>query len=306
MSAGNKVARPVGPSDYTAVIKNTGITAGTDDATSVNYTHTLDSNTTLVPGSVHASPLAVNNAYTTIGNTLLEVSNSPSSTAPKVTAAGTLFDNDTIASLTRFQLQTFSATSANGGTVAVNANGTFTYLPPAGFTGTDTFTYTLRNSVDSTLQDTGTVTITVNAPKVWYVDNSGANGDGRSTSPFNTLAGAAAVDAAGDIIYIFTGSGNYTGGITLLNNEQVIGNGVALVVNAITLRAAGSRPTVVNGAGNGMTLADGNTLSGFNFGNCTGGFAFQGGAVGALAVNNMLINTEWRSAGHHRCPARAP
>jgi hypothetical protein len=289
VAAATKVA-PGGTINYTAVIKNTG-TAGTDDATSVNYSHILDSNTTLVPLSVHASPIAINNAYTTaIGNTLLEVSNSPTSPAPKVTAAGTLFDNDTIATAPdTIVLQSFTATSVSGGTVSVNANGSFTYLPAAGFTGTDTFTYTIRNSADATLQDTATVTITVNAPRVWYVDNSGANGDGRSTSPFNTLAGAAAVDGIGDIIYIFTGGGNYTGGITLLNNELVIGNGVALVVNTITLRAAGSRPTVVNAGGAGMTLAQNNTLTGFNFGASTG-FSITGTSVGTLTVNNMLIN----------------
>jgi hypothetical protein len=289
VAAATKVA-PGGTINYTAVIKNTG-TAGTDDATSVNYSHILDSNTSLVAGSVHASPIAINNSYTTaIGNTLLEVSNSPVSTAPKVTAAGTLFDNDTIATTPdTIVLQSFTATSANSGTVAVNANGSFTYLPAAGFTGSDSFTYTIRNSADATLQDTATVTITVNAPRVWYVDNSGANGDGRSTSPFNTLANAAAVDAIGDIIYIFTGGGNYTGGITLLNNEQVIGNGVALVVNTITLRAAGSRPTVVNAGGAGMTLAQNNTLTGFNFGASTG-FSLTGTSVGTLNVSNMLIN----------------
>jgi hypothetical protein len=121
------------------------------------------------------------------------------------------------------------------------------------------------------------------------VDNSGANGDGRSTSPFNNLTSAAAVDGIGDIIYIFTGGGNYTGGITLLNNEQVIGNGVALVVNTITLRAAGARPTVVNAGGAGMTLAQNNTLTGFNFGASTG-FSITGTSVGTLTVNNMLIN----------------
>src|SRR6266699_2114453 len=78
--AATKVA-PGGTINYTAVITNTGVT-GTDDAAVATYSHVIDSNTTLVAGSVHASPIAFNNAYTTaIGNTLLEVSNSPSSTA---------------------------------------------------------------------------------------------------------------------------------------------------------------------------------------------------------------------------------
>jgi hypothetical protein len=290
VTAATKVA-PGGTINYAAVITNNGAATPADDATSVQYSAALDANTTFVNNSAHASPIATNNAYTTVGNTLLEAGVAPSGN-PAVTSAVTLFTNDTIATPPdTIQLVSFTAASANGGTVSVNADGSFTYLPPVGFTGSDTFTYTIRNSTDATLTDTGTVTVTVGAPRVWYVNNSGANGDGRSTSPFNTVAGAAAVDAAGDIIYIFTGAGNYTGGITLLNNEQVVGNGVALVVNTFTLRAAGSRPTVVNGAGNGITLGSGNTLTGFNFGNCTGGFAFQGGGVGTLAVNNMLINT---------------
>lgn len=278
---------------YTVNINN----SGADDALAVLFNDTLDANTTLVPGSVHAQPQARANAYTTVGNTLLEVSNSPSSTAPKVTATGTLFDNDSVATDT-FALQSFQATSANGGTVSVNADGTFTYLPAVGFTGTDTFTYTLRNTAATTpvLTDTATVTITVGGPRVWYVNNAVSNGDGRSTSPFNSLTpvngagGAGDADAANDIIYVFTGAGNYTTGIILENNQLLIGNGIALVVNTFTLRAAGARPTITNGSGNGVTLASANTLSGFNLGNASG-FAIQGTNVGALTVNNMAINT---------------
>jgi hypothetical protein len=275
--------------NYTAVINNGGASSPTDDATSVQYAATLDPDTTFVPNSAHASPLAINNTYTTVGNTLLEAGVAATGN-PAVVSAVKLFDNDTIAtSPDAIALASFTATSANGGTVSVNGDGSFTYLPPIGFTGSDTFTYTIRNNNDATLTDTGTVTVTVGAPRVWYVNNSGANGDGRSSSPFNTLTNAAAVDATNDIIYIFTGGGNYTGGITLLNGEQVIGNGAALVVNTFTLRAAGARPTVVNAGGNGLTLATNNTLTGFNFGACTG-FAMQGASVGTLAATNMLIN----------------
>ncbi len=272
--------------NYVAAINSTGTT----DATGVLYNTTLDANTTLTAGSVHASPLAFNDTFANaVGNTLFEGGiTTGASTAPKVTSTAKLFDNDTI-STDAIQLVSFSQGS-NGATVTVNADGSFTYLPAAGFTGTDSFTYTIRNSADATLTDTGTVTMTVTS-RVWYVDNSGANGTGRSTSPFNTLAGAAAVDAANDIIYVFTGSGNYTAGITLANSEKVVGNGVALVVNSITLRAAGTRPNVVNGAGNGITLGTDDMLTGFNFGNCTGGFAVQGASVGTIVINNMLIST---------------
>uniref|UniRef100_UPI002638FC81 Ig-like domain-containing protein n=1 Tax=Ilumatobacter sp. TaxID=1967498 RepID=UPI002638FC81 len=54
----------------------------------------------------------------------------------------------------------FDATSANGGTVSVGADGTFSYDPPADFFGTDTFTYTITDANGNT--STETVTITVN------------------------------------------------------------------------------------------------------------------------------------------------
>ncbi|MBG7610658.1 tandem-95 repeat protein, partial [Polaribacter sp. BAL334] len=60
-----------------------------------------------------------------------------------------------------------SATSANGGTVAVNTNGTpndptddtLVYTPAANFNGTDTFDYTITDSNGD--QSTATVTVTV-------------------------------------------------------------------------------------------------------------------------------------------------
>lgn len=52
----------------------------------------------------------------------------------------------------------YDATSARGGTVACDT--ACVYTPPAGFTGTDTFTYTITDPEG--LVDTGTVTIAVN------------------------------------------------------------------------------------------------------------------------------------------------
>ena len=116
-----------------------------------------------------------------------------------------------------------TAVDIGNGVLTMNANGTFSFAPDAGFTGTQTFTYTLRDAgLDDVagnaddLTGTGTVTINVNAPKVWYVDNSyaGANGasDGTALRPFtslNALNGGTGdgsanddVDGANDLIYV--------------------------------------------------------------------------------------------------------
>ncbi|MDR2128662.1 MAG: cadherin-like domain-containing protein [Burkholderiaceae bacterium] len=41
----------------------------------------------------------------------------------------------------RAAINTWPKTTANGGTVSLNSNGTLTYTPAADFLGTDTFTY---------------------------------------------------------------------------------------------------------------------------------------------------------------------
>ena len=54
---------------YTIEITNTG----NADATNVMFTDTIDTNTTLVAGSVKVAPIAVDDAYNTIGNVHIQV-----------------------------------------------------------------------------------------------------------------------------------------------------------------------------------------------------------------------------------------
>ena len=63
----DNLSTPVNPGDtimYTIEITNTG----TVDLTNVNFTDTIDPNTTLVAGSLVVAPIAVNDSYNTIGN----------------------------------------------------------------------------------------------------------------------------------------------------------------------------------------------------------------------------------------------
>ena len=292
------VADPGDQIHYTVTVQNTG------DAPATNLTFSEiinDPNLTLVPGSINVSPLAINDTYSAVANTQLVVGNATPLSGPAATVAGNVLSNDTEFLGDTFSISAFDATSANGGSVSLVTSGpnagAFTYTPAAGFTGEDTFTYTIRDKgIDGIagnaddLTSVGTVTINVGTQKVWYVDNSaGAGGDGTSTNPFDSLAdisGASGPDGTGDIIYVRTGSGNYTGGVTLLTNQTLWGENQTLIVDGFTLQAAGTDPVIVNSGGNGVTLATGNTLKGFTIGDTTAG-DIVGTAVGSLFVTNV-------------------
>lgn len=193
------------------------------------------------------------------------------------------------------------ATSVQGGNVSVSVNGSFTYNPPAGYEGSDSFNYTAGNGFGS--GGSASVTITVSG-MIWFINNTAAAGDGRLTSPFNTLAAFQAVNngtgnnpAVGDNIFIYTGSGDYTGGVTLLGTQKLIGDGSSSTLAAltgITLATgsdalpvfSGTDPVIANSAasGNGINLASGNTVRGLTVGNTPNGFGYSGGAVSTFNI----------------------
>ncbi|MFT5489073.1 MAG: hypothetical protein ACI9MU_004006, partial [Alphaproteobacteria bacterium] len=56
-----------------------------------------------------------------------------------VDASSGVLSNDTDADGDGLTVDSFDAASANGGTVSMNADGSFTYTPQTGFSGADTF-----------------------------------------------------------------------------------------------------------------------------------------------------------------------
>src|SRR5215471_15374258 len=137
---------------------STTISASGMDATGVEFTDTPDPNTTFVGGSIMVSPVAVDDGpYACTGNLSIAVP----------VGSGVLA-NDYLGLNPVATITASDTTSANGGTVAVAADGSFTYEPAAGFRGADTFTYTLSNSTGSSI---GTVTINV-SNMVWFINNA--------------------------------------------------------------------------------------------------------------------------------------
>lgn len=272
----------------TITYTNTITNSGGSDATGVAFNDPDVTHTTLVPGSVKITPIAFDDTYAVVGNTQL-VKN----------AAGGLLANDIdLANGNNTGLVVKSGSvlrtsgTMTGSTFNVNADGSFDYLPGLGLTGTETFQYTITNSVANGSLDsvtTGFVTFSVSG-RVWYAV-AGGTGDGRSTTPSGSpSAMSTAATASTDFIYVFSNASVLNGAFALGNGVSLIGEGVALVVNATTLRNAGSTPVIANSGGDCVTLGSGNTLSGFNVGN-TSGKALVGASVGTLSASSVAINT---------------
>jgi hypothetical protein len=199
------------------------------------------------------------------GNTQLAVSTTGS--GPTVSASGNVLSNDTdVDSPSSAFTATVTSPTPNGARVTMNSDGTFLYVPPQGFTGNDTFTYTVHdNNSTNPKTGTGTVTVSVAGPLVWYVDNSQVSaGDGRSDAPFNSVAplttggSADAKDGSGDVIFLYSGSGSYTGGLVLEASQQLLGQPQGLTVNSHALvPAGGTNPSIKNASGDAITLANG-------------------------------------------------
>lgn len=246
--------------------------------------------------SFGTKPLAVDDMRSATGNVRIDTS---------VTGYSVLA-NDQAPGAT---ITAFDATSANGGQVVMNtATGTFSYDPPRGFTGADSFNYTISSGAGS---DTGTVVLTVSG-MIWFVNNTAGacsvGCDGRLSHPYTTLAAFDAANGtagvgnpeAGDDIFIYTGGGNYSGPLTLENDQKLVGQGAPSSITAITgitpapdsdpLPSTGGAPPVITTTGvavAGITLALDDQIHGVNL--STSGTAIRN--TPAASVGNFLMDT---------------
>ena len=123
------------------------ITGTTTITVTVNgsSSQTMSDTFVLTVNPINDAPQALNDAYSTAENTVLNVA------APGVLTNDTDIDSATLTAI--------KVSDPSHGTVTLNSNGSFVYTPQAGFSGTDSFTYKANDgSLDS---NTATVTITV-------------------------------------------------------------------------------------------------------------------------------------------------
>lgn len=146
---------------------------------------------TLNVASVNDNPVAIDDHYTTGG---LPV------TANVFDDTGLGFDSDVDGDAMFVQAGTY--TTLHNGTVTIGENGTFTYTPASGFSGMDSFDYTLFDGKGGT--DIGTVTIDVEFSNA----NPVAHNDSYSGREDNAIEGnvlANDTDADGDSLSVVAG-----------------------------------------------------------------------------------------------------
>lgn len=202
-----------------------------------------DSDTAAVVAAAAAFGI-IADTYYTLGNIKLEIA------AP----SGVLINDSNVT-----QVDSADDLSANGGAVTMNLDGSFTYNPPLGFSGTDTFSYSVGSQT--------TIVSIIIENVVWFVKNdAAAGGDGTQAAPFDALADAESASSDNDFIFIYNGDGtnsNQASGITLKDGQKLIGEGVALQTSTgFELVAAGTKAVITNTAGNAVTLADDNEVKG--------------------------------------------
>ena len=295
VAAGSHVA-PGSTITYSVTIQNPAAT----DATGVTLTDPAPLNTTDVPNTLTATPVAVDDVYpqTVIPNMSVNTAASGFSVVSN--------DFKGFAGGNPVPLSAITVALAGGpahGTVSLTTSGagvgTFTYTPTAGYVGADSFTYTINNGVagGDVLSTTGTLNLTVGGPVIWFVNAASGDdvlGDGSLAKPFKTLGKVGGVDGAGQAIFMY--SGTYSTVFTLETGETLVGQGASGSFDAVMGIAPGTdspaRPTlsganpVISG---GIILGSNNTLNGFTCGNYVG-TSITGTTFGTLAVTGVTIN----------------
>ncbi len=178
------------------------------------------------------APTAAPDSYAAFGNTEITVG-----------AGLGVLANDSDAELDDIEVIADDLVSSLGGSVALAADGSFSYLPPVGVTDqTDTFAYLLS---DGFATSTGTASVDL-TEMVWYVDSTvPVTGDGRSALPVQTLPEAEAASSTGDIIFVAGES--YDEGIRLKDGQRLIGAPIGLEVAGEPLIAPSkTRPVIRN------------------------------------------------------------
>jgi hypothetical protein len=170
--SGQTLTETDGPYDVTASNRTSGGVAIDSDTTTnelaIDFTANADLYTTSINQPLTISSTASGVLQNDTDNTVITVS--------QVNGSGALVGNST--------------PTTGGGSVTLNSDGTFTYTPNTGFTGADTFTYTIADAGG----DLNTVTVTINVSDEIQAINDTGTTDEDSTLTVTAVSGVLAND----------------------------------------------------------------------------------------------------------------
>ncbi len=205
---------------------------------------------------------------------------------------GDLLANDTGDLLV---LDSVATASTAGGALQLSGD-QLTYHPPAGFTGTDTFTYTVRNGFG-----TSSATVSVDVEGIiWFLDAAATSaGTGTIAAPFMSLSSLPSL-TAGAVVFFYSGS--YPGGITLNDGVRLIGQaatGELPALAGVTWNSSATVPTLTGPTGAdasvalgsiGLVLASGNSIHGLSIsGSASASPLLSGAGFGQFTVSDTSL-----------------
>ncbi|MEY4691239.1 MAG: hypothetical protein RIT19_1564, partial [Verrucomicrobiota bacterium] len=206
----------------------TGVISGTlDKNASASGPYTVSITVTDPFGALVTTTFTLN-----VTNPAPNATDDSASTATGTAVSGTVATND---SDPDGDALTFSKTTdPSNGTVTMAGNGSYTYTPNTGFSGTDQFTYTATDANNAT--DTATVTISVGVPATAPVTTGLSNQTGTDATSFSYATAGAFSDPNGDTL-TYSATGLPAG----LSIDPVTG----LISGTIDKAASGSGPYTV-------------------------------------------------------------
>ncbi|MBC7965167.1 MAG: tandem-95 repeat protein, partial [Fuerstia sp.] len=196
-SHGGVVSNGDGTVTYTPAANFNGADSFTYTISDVNG-GTATATVAITVTAVNDAPVAVDDSYTVNQSMTLTVS-----------APGVIINDSDVEGTS---LSTVLSSGPAHGTLTLNANGSFTYIPAAGFSGTDSFSYKANDGAAQS--NIATVTITVNATE------AGASLVPDSCDPTKTALIVRGTD--GNDTIVITPSGN-SGAVTVKLNGVSLG-----------------------------------------------------------------------------------
>ncbi|KAA0256613.1 MAG: hypothetical protein EDX89_00500 [Acidobacteria bacterium] len=206
-------------------------------------------------------------------------------------------------------ISAYDAVSMMGGQVTMVTSGPgagqFRYEPPTGFVGGDSFQYTV-SSPGGTATSSASLSV---GPPVWFVSLAGCAGpcDGRLSSPFPSVASFLAVNdgapghpGPGQGVFLYENGAPYTGPVSLLAGQALVGQdsvlplaailGLPLGVSSDPLPAMNPGPpaTLIQSLTSGVQLGFDNLLRGFTVGDTQTGDVV-GNGFGTLSAAEVSL-----------------